>query len=113
VKLKITGLVISTIALTIGWAGQAQADSYDSEFKKAFSANSGDIYENGSIGKQVTTLFGLSYSDLEYRQDAQALNTLYREGMRRQVGVPVATQDLASPFNTSIQTNPGLAGVNR
>ncbi len=112
-KLQITGLVISTIALTLGFAGQAQADSYDNEFKKAFSAASGDIYENGSLYKQFTTLVGLSYSDLEYRQDAQGINAAYVEGMRRQVGVPIVTQDLADPFNTSIQTSPGLTGVNR
>jgi hypothetical protein len=112
-KLKMTALVLGTIALTVGFAGQAKADSYDSEFKKAFSANSGDIYENGSIFKQFTTLVGLSYSDLEYRKDAQALNAVYTEGMRRQTGVPIATQDLADPFETSIFTNPGLTGINR
>ncbi len=112
-KLQITGLVIGTIALTVGLAGQAKADSYDSEFKKAFSANSGDIYDNGSIFKQFNTLVGLSFSDLEYRKDAQALNAVYSEGMSRQVGIPIITQDLADPFNTSIQANPGLTGINR
>jgi hypothetical protein len=112
-KRQITGLVIGTIALTLGLAGQAQADSYDSEFKKAFSANSGDIYDNGSLFKQFNTLVGLSFSDLEYRKDAQALNAVYREGLSRQVGVPIVTQDLADPFETSIQVNPGLTGVNR
>jgi hypothetical protein len=112
-KRQIIGLVIGTITLTVGWAGQAKADSYDSEFKKAFSANSGDIYDNGSLFKQFNTLVGLSFSDLEYRKDAQALNAVYREGLRRQVGVPIVTQDLADPFETSIQVNPGLTGVNR
>ncbi len=112
-KLQITGLVIGTIALTLGLAGQAQADSYDREFQKAFSANSGDIYENGGLYKQFTTLVGLSYSDSEYRQDAQALNALYEKGLTRQVGVPIVTADLADPFESSILTNPGLTGVNR
>lgn len=112
-KRQITGLVIGAIALTVGLAGQAKADSYDSEFKKVFSANSGDIYENGSLLKQFNTLVGLSFSDLEYRKDAQALTAVYREGMSRQVGVPVITQDLTDPFNTSIQVNPGLTGINR
>jgi hypothetical protein len=112
-KLKMTGLVIGTIALTFSLAGQAKADSYDSEFKKAFSANSGDIYDNGSIFKQFTNLVGLSYSDLEYRKDAQAMNALYQTGMLRQSGVPIATQDLADPFDSSILTNPGLTGINR
>jgi hypothetical protein len=109
-KLQIVGLVMGAAAMTVGFAGQARADVFASEIDKAFFAASGDHYENAGIGKQFLTLVGLSFSDAEYRQDAASIESLYKEGLRRQVGIPISTQDLANPFDTSIQANPGLTG---
>jgi hypothetical protein len=107
-QLKVIGLAMGAIAMTVGAAGQAQAEVYATEIEKAFFATSGDLYENASIGKQFQTLLGLSFSDSEFRKDAASIEVLYRQGMKRQSGVPLSTPDLANPFNTSIYSNPGM-----
>jgi hypothetical protein len=110
-KLHWLGLAFGAIAMTGFSAAGASAEVPADTISKALFEQSGDIYRNRGIDRQATLLFGLSYPEHEFMNDAQRVENLYREGMRQQGqndGV-VRTVDLANPFNTSLRTNPASA----
>jgi hypothetical protein len=76
-------------------------------FNHAFSKRSGDYFTNDTIGSQFKFVFGIGgYSDRQITQDANLIETLYRDFMEQQVsGDPVIrTPDLENPFNSSLLT---------
>jgi hypothetical protein len=105
-QLKTIGLVTLAVAAIGYFAPQAQAQQAENiadAMNRAVFEQSGDIYYNAGIYRQATLLFGLSYPDHEYLNDSQAINRVYREGMRQQTNkAPIRTPDLPSPFDTSI-----------
>ncbi len=105
-KMKLAGLLVGAIALTV--ATPAQAETFSDQMGAAFSANSGDIFYNSTTWRQSQLLLNIPSPEGEYNKDSQMMERLYRDGMRRQAGVPVSTQDLPNPFESSIKTNPGL-----
>jgi hypothetical protein len=108
-KMKLAGLLVGAIALTV--AAPAQAETLSDRMGAAFSANSGDIFYNSTTWRQSQLLLNAPTPESEYNKDSQMMEQIYRDGMRRQVGaVPVSTQDLPNPFETSIKTNPSLMG---
>jgi hypothetical protein len=108
-KMKLAGLLVGAIALTV--AAPAQAETFSDQMGAAFFANSGDIFYNSTTWRQSQLLLNTPIPEGEYNKDSQMMEQLYRDGMRRQVGrVPVSTQDLPNPFESSIKTNPGLMG---
>jgi hypothetical protein len=107
-KLKIAGLLLG--ALTLSIAAPAKADTLSDQMDKVFAANSGDIFYNSTTWRQSQLLLNTPTPEGEYNKDAQAMENLYRAGMKAQTGTPVSTADLPNPFNTSIQTNPRLLG---
>jgi hypothetical protein len=113
-KLLSVGLMTFAIAASSSLASLAQAQSVPKdigdEITRALFSQSGDIYRNRGIDRQATLLFGLSQPEHEYFNDAQAVNKIYTEGMRRQGladGV-IRTQDLENPYDTSIRLSPEL-----
>jgi hypothetical protein len=107
-KMKLAGLLVGAVALTL--AAPAQAETLGDKMDSVFSANSGDIFYNSTTWRQAQLLLNTPSVEGEYNKDAQAMEQVYREGMRRQVGTPLSTADLANPFNTSIQADPSLMG---
>jgi hypothetical protein len=118
-KLQSVGSLLLAIAVSGGcFTSAATAQSVPGDISdtitRAVFNQSGDIYRNRGIDRQATLLFGLSFPEHEYFNDAQAVNKLYTEGMRQQGlndGV-IRTQDLVNPYDTSIGVNPGLLGGN-
>jgi hypothetical protein len=110
-KLHSAGLVLCAIAIASAIAPAARANETTADIiSAALFEQSGDIYRNRGIDRQATLLFGLSFPEHEYFNDAQKVERLYREGMRQQGandGV-VRTADLPNPFDTSIRTNPAI-----
>jgi hypothetical protein len=107
-KFKLAGLLVAAVTLSI--AAPAKADTVGEQMDKLFSANSGDIFYNATTWRQSQLLLNIPTPEGEYNKDSQAMEALYRAGMRAQVGTPVSTADLPNPFNTSIQSNPRLLG---
>jgi hypothetical protein len=107
-KLKIAGLLLG--ALTLSIAAPAKADTLADQMDKMFAANTGDIFYNTTTWRQAQLLLNTPTVEGEYNKDSQAMENLYRAGMKAQTGTPVSTADLPNPFNTSIQTNPRLLG---
>jgi hypothetical protein len=107
-NMKLAGLLVG--ALTLSVAAPAQAETFADRMDAAFSANSGDIFYNSTTWRQGQLLLNTPSPEGEYNKDSQVMEQLYRNGLRRQAGVPVSTQDLPNPFETSIKTNPSLMG---
>jgi hypothetical protein len=107
-KMKLAGLFLGAVVWTV--AAPAQAETFSEQMERAFSANSGDIFYNSTTWRQAQLLLNTPSPEGEYNKDSQTMEQLYRDGMRRQAGVPVSTQDLPNPFETSIRTNPSLRG---
>jgi hypothetical protein len=107
-KLKIAGLLLG--ALTLSIAAPAKADNLSDQMNQVFSANSGDLFYNTTTWRQAQLLLNTPTVEGEYNKDSQAMEALYRAGMKAQTGTPISTADLPNPFNTSINTNPRLLG---
>jgi hypothetical protein len=107
-KLKIAALLMGAVTLSI--ATPARADNLGNQMDKMFSANSGDIFYNATTWRQSQLFLNIPTAESEYNKDSQAMEQLFRDGMRAQTGTPVSTNDLPNPFNSSIQTNPRLLG---
>jgi hypothetical protein len=106
-QIKTIGLVTLAVAAIGYFAPQAQAqespENITDAMNRAVFEQSGNIYYNSGIYRQTTLLFGLSYPDQEYLNDSQAINRVYREGMRQQTSkTSIRTADLPNPFDTSI-----------
>lgn len=106
-QMKTIGLITLAVAAIGYFAPQAQAqpttENITDAMNRAVFEQSGDIYYNSGIYRQATLLFGLSYPDQEHLNDSQAINRVYREGMRQQTSKAVIrTADLPNPFDTSI-----------
>ncbi len=106
-QIKTIGLVAFAVAAIGYFAPQAQAqeapENIADAMNRAVFEQTGDIYYNSGIYRQATLLTGLSYPDQEYMNDSQAIERVYREGMRQQTSKgAIRTQDLPNPFDTSI-----------
>ncbi len=107
-QIKTIGLGALAVAAIGCFAPQAQAqqapENIADAMNRAVFEQTGDIYYNSGIYRQATLLFGLSYPDQEYLNDSQAINRVYREGMRQQTnkGGAIRTQDLPNPFDSSL-----------
>jgi hypothetical protein len=107
-KLTITALLLGAATLLI--ATPAHADNFGDQMERMFSANSGDIFYNTTTWRQSQLLLNIPTVESEYNKDSQAVESLYRAGLKAQAGTPISTIDLPNPFNSSILTNPRLIG---
>jgi hypothetical protein len=105
---KLTGMLLGAALMAV--AAPAQAETLADKMDKAFSANSGDIFYNSTTWRQAQLLLNVPLPEGEYNRDSQAMEQLYRDGMRKQVASPVNTMDLPNPFETSIKMDPNLMG---
>jgi hypothetical protein len=117
IKLKTIGLVAIAIAAAGCFAPQAHAqeapEPLTEAITKALFNQSGDIYRNAGIDRQATFLFGLSYPEHEYLNDAQSVNKIVKDVFRQRASEPIRTTDLPNPFTSSLLTNPPRLGAGR
>lgn len=79
--------------------------------ERAFFTDSGDIYRNRSIPRQVQYMFGpglpgrATFPDLEIERDSQRLNRIYKDALQQQASSDpiMRTPDLPNPFNTTLR----------
>jgi hypothetical protein len=108
---------ISLVALAAVAAGcfapqvhAEEASTIGDAMTRALFNQSGDIYRNRNIDRQATLLFGLSFPEHEYFNDAQAVERIYKDGIRQRTSTPINTPDLPNPFTSSLLSNPGATG---
>lgn len=81
---------------------------------KAFNENTGDFFEQSTIGGQLNLFFGWrefpegSYSDNSINRDSQLIYLINKDYFKQltQSEPTIRTEDLPNPFDTSIQQNP-------
>jgi hypothetical protein len=108
-NLKTIGLVALAVVAAGCFAPQVQAEEASTigdAMTRALFNQSGDIYRNRNIDRQATLLFGLSFPEHEYFNDAQAVNKIYQDGIRQRTSTPIRTADLPNPFTSSLLSNP-------
>ena len=83
-------------------------------FERGITFSSQDAYSTtATFGRQLDFIFGFAgFPESEISRDGSIVNSIYDETMYRQysLGPIIRTPDLASPFNSSLRTNPSLLG---
>ncbi len=111
-KLQSIGLVALAVAAASCFQTPAYAQSapeaITDAITNAFFNQSGDLYRNRGIDRQATLLFGLSFPENEYTNDAQQIEKIYQAGQFIQGGngFAISTADLPNPFTSSLRTAP-------
>ncbi len=124
-------LTTASVVLASASAMAQTAESYgvsDDDYKtipetvyEALNSESGDFYENRSLERQINSILGQgtilrnSYPENQIARDSLRLRAVYDELMAEQtVGDPfIRTPDLASPFDTSVQSLPASQAGSR
>ncbi|MGB3492443.1 MAG: hypothetical protein WBA57_06935 [Elainellaceae cyanobacterium] len=83
-------------------------DTIYEEFEDRFFANDENYYNNRSIPRQVSWLFGVGFVDNEITADGDAVHDLYVEVLEGQSSSTprVRTPDLENPYSTSLLLTP-------
>ena len=87
-------------------------DNIGDLFQKAITYESGNFFDNRSIGEQFQLILGIggvknnglsSFPENEITRDALLLHTIYEDYLEQQAGGDsIRTRDLENPFNTSL-----------
>ncbi|MGC1394513.1 MAG: hypothetical protein WA828_09570 [Coleofasciculaceae cyanobacterium] len=101
--------------------GPIRVETIPEAINRSFYQESGDIYRNSSIQRQIGWLIGpglpgrAGFPDLQIERDARRVNILYRDALEQQVssGPIIRTPDLPNPFNSTLrqQTGAGRFGT--
>jgi hypothetical protein len=102
IKFTTIGCVALAAVAASCFAPKVQAETVSDAMGKAIFNQSGDIYHNTGIDRQITLFFGQSQPEHEYLNDAQSINRIYTDAIRQRGGDPVRTEDLPNPFNGSL-----------
>ncbi|AFY35701.1 hypothetical protein [Calothrix sp. PCC 7507] len=105
-------LLTASIAFPSVVAAQTEAPNYETAndaFDRAFFRHDRNFYENTSYNRQLNSIFG-SFPENEIADDAELVNTLYRDVLTQQVGNDpyIRTPDLPNPYGTSLLMSPRL-----
>lgn len=85
-------------------------------FNRAFYHNTGTFHDITSISGQINTIFGArtfpgSFLDNQIARDGKLVETLYYYFHQQEFSKPkIRTQDLANPFDSSLQQDPSYLG---
>jgi hypothetical protein len=123
IKLKTFGGLLILLAAGIAFPSvvTAQTQTPKSEttsdvFERAFFRHDRNFYENGTLKRQLDSLFGAgasfggSFPENEIARDAQLVNALYHDVLTQQAGNDpyIRTPDLPNPYDTSLIMSPRL-----
>lgn len=84
-------------------------------FNRTFYEESGDIFRNSSIERQIGLIIGpglpgkAGFPDLQIERDAKRINILYRDALEQQVSSDpiIRTPDLPNPYSTTLRQQSG------
>lgn len=101
-------LVASPMVLSQPAVGQELSGSIQGEFEDAFFSHDEIFFNNRSIARQVSFLFGLGFPDNEIVNDGERVHEVYETVFMQQTtsGPLIRTPDLANPYQTSLFTSP-------
>jgi hypothetical protein len=101
--------------------GPVRVETIPEAIDRNFYEESGDIYRNSSIQRQIGWIIGpglpgrAGFPDLQIERDAKRVNILYRDALEQQASSDpiIRTPDLPNPFNSTLrqQTGAGSFGT--
>ncbi|MGL6341352.1 MAG: hypothetical protein ACRC80_19690 [Waterburya sp.] len=99
-------LVIAAIASLFAIDVKAEMKPLDEAFKDAYHKRGKDAFQQSNIFGQFNAMFGFTgFPEQHIAADGKAVDRLYQETLAKQTssGEYLATQDLKSPYETSLQ----------
>lgn len=102
---KLSSILVAGAIASSLVTGVARAESVPETFKKAYFANTGDAFENGSILGQLKFIFGIGgFPETKISGDGKLVDIIYHDVMQQQAenGPKIVTRDLRNPFDTSV-----------
>ncbi|MBK1988603.1 hypothetical protein A0J48_013820 [Sphaerospermopsis aphanizomenoides BCCUSP55] len=116
----LTGLLVMLVGSTafpVMTVAQMQPENYElipDTFERAYFRYDSNFYDNGSLKRQVDSLFGpggkfgTTFPDNEIAKDAELVNTVYKDVMMQQaMNDPyLRTPDLPNPYDSSLLMSP-------
>jgi hypothetical protein len=85
-----------------------QSISVADTFKNTYFKNAGDNYEKSSFIGDLNTIIGIQgFPENQISGDGKLLDEVYQNSLlnQSQIGTPMKTRDLSSPYTTSLQEN--------
>ena len=114
-------LATAAKAQTNSGYGPIRVETIPEAFDRTFFEESGDIYRNSSIQRQIGWIIGpglpgrAGFPDLQIERDARRIGILYRDALEQQVSSDpiIRTPDLPNPFSSTLrqQTGAGRFGT--
>jgi len=114
-------LATAAKAQTNSGYGPIRVETIPEAFDRTFYEESGDIYRNSSIQRQIGWIIGpglpgrAGFPDLQIERDARRIGILYRDALEQQVSSDpiIRTPDLPNPFSSTLrqQTGAGRFGT--
>ncbi|MTJ08112.1 MULTISPECIES: hypothetical protein [unclassified Anabaena] len=110
-------LLATSSAFPSAAKAQTETPNYETTsnaFERAYFRHDPNFYENGSLKRQVDSLFGpggkfgTTFSDNEIAKDAELVNTLYHDVLAQQATNDpyLRTPDLPNPYDSSLLMSP-------
>lgn len=114
-------LATAAKAQTNSGYGPVRVETIPEAFNRTFYEESGDIFRNSSIQRQIGWIIGpglpggAGFPDLQIERDARRIGILYRDALEQQVSSDpiIRTPDLPNPFSSTLrqQTGAGRLGT--
>jgi hypothetical protein len=92
----------------------AQPISVADTFKNAYFEHAGNNYEKSSFIGDLNTIIGIQgFPENQISADGKLVDEIYQNAIlnQSQVGTPLKTRDLSTPYTTSLQENSSYIGI--
>lgn len=108
-------LATAAKAQTNSGYGPVRVETIPEAFNRTFYEESGDIFRNSSIQRQIGWIIGpglpggAGFPDLQIERDARRIGILYRDALEQQVSSDpiIRTPDLPNPFSSTLRLQMG------
>ena len=107
-KMALLAAPLALASISLPAVAQERPGSIQEEFEDAFFSHDEIFFNNRSIARQVSYLFGIGFPDVEIVNDGRAVHEVYETVLLQQVssGPVLRTPDLPNPYATSVLTAP-------
>ncbi|MEL6224297.1 MAG: hypothetical protein AAFQ57_14825 [Cyanobacteria bacterium J06626_14] len=88
--------------------GVREYETIPEAFDDAFFSHDETFFNNRTLPRQVSWIFGLGFPENEMWKDGEAFHELYREVFEQQISTTprIRTPDLVNPYETSLILTP-------
>lgn len=106
-------LLVAAVSMSALEAKAEEPKSLADSFEEAYFKNANNFFGDSNILGQLNSIVGIpAFPDQQVTRDGKAIDSLYQDALKgqSQVGAPLRTRDIQSPYTTSIMENPSYLG---